>query len=160
MPSLTLSTRGIAVGDVDNDGDPDIVVPSFDGRLGPNVILWNLYRHVDSPSPNHIGQSMVLDIYSAPGLGGVAPSGLLWLSLQRRSTPVSSPWGLFHLSPPILPLGSALPIPATTGKGSATLSIPFQRWLVGLQLHVQGGLLEGTPSQWRLSALITATVSR
>jgi len=153
LPVDDESTQALVVGDIDGDGDPDIVTGNGDdgGGFGvsdpQNRVYLNLHRQLSAPAPPALSHTHVIELHAKPGYGTATHIGAAILGLGLAPTPLSlPPWGDFYLA--LSPL-AALPsttIPQATGKGYLRLPIPGNTGLIGVALFFQALILNSANS--------------
>ena len=138
----------VALGDVDGDGDRDLVFGDPGGR---NVILTNLRRQLDAPLLAISGGELRLD--------GYARGGGLQVALPYAATAAARialpPLGILGLEPALMIPLPAFAISAATGAGSLRVRVPSHPGLVGLPLFAQA-LLVAWPAGPVLLTNVTA----
>jgi hypothetical protein len=140
------ASRSLAAGDVDHDGDPDLVTA---GRL-----YTNLLRQLHAPSAPQVGQPYLLDAYSRYGPPAVFDVAVVVLSTNRVSVPVS-PFGLLGVEPMLqLP---AVVIPQPAGVGTVAWTPPNVPGMVGMPLYSQA-LVVPWPFDARLTNVVGGVV--
>ncbi len=144
MPVANDNTTSVALGDVDGDGDLDIVI----GNFGQNRLYLNLQRQLDAPADLQIGHTYTLDAYMRYGPVGQGTFALPVVSFLPASTAIP-PYGTLGLSQPLISL-PLITIPQPAGVGSLSLAIPNLPVYVGISVYSQA-LLVAFPLQATLS---------
>lgn len=131
------------VGDVDGDGDPDLLIGD---------VNWfsNTTRQLHAPGLPRIGQPLSLQVFD-----DAAGSFEIWASLSLGG-PLTFPEGVVHLDPS----GALQAFVGTVANAAAPaevdLLVPFDPGLVGLTVHWQALL----PTQGVVTNAISTTVAR
>ena len=148
----------IAVGDIDFDGDPDVL--SGDETYQRRAVI-NLRHQVDAPLLARLGRRYRLDVY---GEGGYAPP---LLAAPFASTALASPripippFGLFGLGPVGVLTWPGISLAPGTGFGALEFTIPNNPSSIGQTLYTQAVVLHGpTPFAWRLTNVNASTALR
>jgi hypothetical protein len=123
-------TSSVAHGDVDGDGDPDLVF----GGVGQTRLYNNLQRQLDARYLLRPGQPYTLDIYSRYGPPSLFDVALTYLSTTRVSIPIP-PLGILGIDP-MAPLPPVL-IPQPAGVGTASWNVPNNPALAGIEIFAQ-----------------------
>jgi predicted nucleotidyltransferase len=159
MPAVIVFSDGtysVALGDVDVDGDLDIVCGNFDfGGHRQNRLYLNIQRQLHAPSAPQIGQPYTLDAYMRYGPPGAVNIAAIYLSTAPAS--IASPFGTIGLdiaaAVPFLPLI----IPQPAGVGSVGFTVPNVLSLVGQPIYCQS-VLVAYPFDLRLSNVVADVI--
>jgi hypothetical protein len=136
----SVRTEDLAVGDIDADGDPDLLV----GRPGPRGILrTNLHRQLTAPLSAQRGASWTLEVHGQPGYAAGVGAFVLLLNTALAPAPIAvPPFGQLFLATTNLVDLPPLPMPAG-GLATVVLPIPDDPGLRGLTIGAQA-LLAGS----------------
>jgi len=135
----------VAVGDVDADGDADVIF----GGSGGTMLLVNLLRQVEAANLPVIGTSYTLEIYARYGATRNADLALPFVSLGPASIPVP-PFGVLGIDPVEAVSLPWVTIPQPAGIASSSVLVPNDPALIGLSVYGQALLLQ-PPLQARLT---------
>ncbi|MCU0866626.1 MAG: VCBS repeat-containing protein [Planctomycetes bacterium] len=149
LPGADARSRSLALGDVDRDGDLDVVL----GNMLRTRLYSNLRRQLDTAALLRPGQPFQLDVYSRYGPTVQSEVALPILSTARAPVAVP-PFGVLGIDPQLpLPLVAIAPL---AGVGSAVWNVPNVPAIVGVEILAQAVLLR-VPFDLRLSN-VTADV--
>ncbi|MCC6673399.1 MAG: VCBS repeat-containing protein [Planctomycetes bacterium] len=143
-----------AVGDVDGDGDLDVVLPDAGGAqhpLGRQRLYLNLTRHLHAYGAAALGQPYILTIYGSPGAIALP---LIASSAQRTPIP---PFGTFGLAPDAHVALAAVTLDASR-QGTAMLKIPQDPALLNQTIYSQVLLID--PNQLLASRFTNVMADR
>ncbi len=149
----TILGYGIGVVDVDDDGDPDVVVP------GEQLVLHNVHRQLSAPYVAIAGRDYVLRVHVEPGVlpGPAVAVPVLADGIAAHPLP---PIGTLRLDPfgQLLVLRGVV-VPALGPPAILTLPLPRTPLILGEVLHAQALVLRST-GPTRLTGLTTDPVTR
>jgi len=148
MPVGSDATTGLALGDLDQDGDDDLFLANFGAT---NQVLFNHHRQIYATGTPSIGQVYNLELDSRPGYAGPAQSALPFLNLQALVPKVDvPPFGRLGVHPLGIVLLPVVSVPAPGGQVTVPVMLPNDTRLRGLTLHSQALLLQ-LPPGWRFT---------
>ena len=154
MPVGIYPTTSLALGDVDRDGDLDLVL----GNRGQSLLYQNLLRQIDAPYVLPIGRNYQIDVYSRNGPASQVDIASPCLATATASIPVP-PLGILGLDPNhFIPLPHFV-VPQPAGVASLFLAVPNAPSLVGVPIHTQALLIQ-LPGQSLLTNVNTDIILR
>ncbi len=148
-------TVALAVGDVDADGDLDLVAANADYQ---DRLYKNLHRQLDAPFALRVGRTYQLDVYSRFGPSTTTELAFAFLSTGTAKIPLP-PRGTLGIDPAFAISLPPFVVSQPAGLGSLTLLIPNQASLAGVPIYSQV-LLVQQPVQERLTNVIGDIILR
>ena len=157
MPSIPTSTFALAVGDVDGDEDPDLVI----GDQGtPNRLFVNTHRQLSAPQFPILGRGYRIDFMSEPGYATSSHTGAAVMGFGLAPAPVVlPPLGTFFLNPPVFGL-PPVSIPRHSGVRTLEIPVPSNPALLGGPLFLQAVIVNDATGQAHLTGYTSDVIRR
>ena len=154
MPMVYDSTSSVVLGDVEGDGDLDMVI----GNMRQNGLYTNLQRQLDAPYLFRLGRNYQLDVYSRYGPATMSETAVPFLSTATARIPLP-PFGVLGLDITQMIVLPSFAVQQPAGIGSLTIPVPNLPALAGIAIHTQVLLIQN-PVQDRLTNVNTDIVLR
>jgi hypothetical protein len=141
LPPSSDFTNAVALGEVDWDGDRDLVFANNSIIAPQNRLYLNLLRQLDVPYLVRPGHSYQLDIYARYGPPHPLDIAVVMLSAGAARIPIP-PYGTFGLNPRLMVALPQLVIPHPAGVNTVSCPVPNAPSLAGLSIYAQALLMQ------------------
>lgn len=157
-----MGTVGLAIADVDGDGDIDVIAAHGGSGLSPGILYRNMLRDVAFLGPVRIANTASIRMTARRGFASGPQVVFPALSTLPLTSPiVVPPLGGFRLNPIGLILLAPVTLPAPSGEATLSVPVPAQQSLVGQTVSVQALVAhDAAPSSWRFSNVARAPIQR
>ena len=151
LPSNNGFSSSLALGDVDRDGDLDLLAANLDNRL-----YLNLLRQLDAPLRLAIGHVYRFDIYARYGPPGTTDFAVPAIAHATAHLPLP-PFGTLGIDPATTVVLPLVAVAQPAGIGMFSFTVPNDPGLQGLPVHAQALLIQA-PLQARLTNVTSDAV--
>ncbi|MBL8898727.1 MAG: VCBS repeat-containing protein [Planctomycetes bacterium] len=154
LPVGSDDTFSVALGDVDGDGDLDLIAfARFQGGTIESRLYVNLHRQLDAPYILHAGRNYQLDVYSRYGPTTTAEIAFPFASTATANFPLP-PFGSLGIDPTQMIALPPFVVAQPAGIGSLSFPVPNLPIFGGISIYTQV-LLSQQPVQDRLTNVIS-----